>query len=216
MKEDRKKKRIFVYGASGHAKVVVEAIEKQGLYEVACLVDDDPSLWGKEVFGYRVLRGKAELLEVKTSLATFETIVAIGSNKIRMAVAHWLEAHGYKFVSVVHPSASISRGVTISNGTVVMAGVVINADSYIGSHAIINTAASVDHDCHVGNGVHIAPGTHLCGNVAIGSGTFVGAGVTVIPNLAIGSNVTVGAGSTIVCDVDNDVTVVGTPARVKC
>ena len=44
------KEKIFVFGASGHAKVVIDIIEKQGLYRIAFLVDDDLSLKGTEFF----------------------------------------------------------------------------------------------------------------------------------------------------------------------
>ena len=48
------KEKIFVFGASGHAKVVIDVIEKQALYEIAFLVDDDLSLKGTDFFGYPV------------------------------------------------------------------------------------------------------------------------------------------------------------------
>ena len=203
------KEQIFVFGASGHAKVVLDIIERQGLFQVAFLVDDDPGLKGSELYGYRVIGGKAELLEATAKRG----IVAIGSNRARVAVGAWLTEHGFELVSAIHPSAQIARGVSIGSGSVVMAGAVINSDSTIGYDVIINTRASVDHDCTVGDGVHIAPGSTLCGTVRVGAGTFVCAGSTVIPNLTIGSNAVVGAGATVIRDVADGSTVVGSPAK---
>ena len=201
--------KIFVFGASGHAKVVIDIIEQQGMYDIVFLVDDDLSLKGQQVYGYPVLGGKDDLLasDIRKGL------VAIGSNRARRAVAAWLVANGCEMISAIHPSAQLARGVTVGSGTVIMAGAVINSDTAIGYDVIVNTRASIDHDCAIGDGTHIAPGSTLCGTVNVGQGCFICAGATIIPNLTIGSNVTVGAGSTVIRDVPDGVTVVGNPAK---
>lgn len=211
MKNTDAKKKIFVFGASGHAKVVVDVIERQGLYDVLFLVDDDPTLKGTEFYGYHVIGGKQELLDSRDQVCG--GIVAIGSNRARTAVAHWLIDNRFELVSVIHPFAQLARGVTVDAGTVIMAGAIINSDSRIGRNVIVNTRASIDHDCIVGDGVHIAPGTTLCGTVSVGDGTFVCAGATIIPNLNIGYNVVIGAGSTVIRDVPDCELVAGSPAR---
>jgi acetyltransferase-like isoleucine patch superfamily enzyme len=73
----------------------------------------------------------------------------------------------------------------------------------------------VDHDCDIGEFVHIAPGTHLAGNVRVETGAFVGTGVSVIPGMRIGRWSVIGAGGVVICDVPEEVTVVGVPARVR-
>lgn len=203
------RQKIFIFGASGHAKVVIDVVERQGIYEIAFLADDDPALNGTQCYGYPVLGGKVELAASGVTLG----IVAIGSNAARTAVATWLTGSGFRLVSAVHPSAALARGVRLGEGTVVMAGAVINSDSTIGSNVIINTRASVDHDCTVADGAHVAPGVTLCGTVSVGTMSFIGAGSTVIPNLSVGSAVVVGAGSTVVRDVPDGAKVVGCPAR---
>lgn len=208
---DTERERIFVFGASGHAKVVIDVIERQGLYDIAFLVDDDPALKGTVLFGYPVLGGKEELTAQAGPVR--RGIVAIGGNRARGAVAAWLADHGLGLVTAVHPSAQLGRGTTVGAGTVVMAGAVINSDSRIGRNVIVNTRASVDHDCVVGDGVHLAPGSTLCGTVSVGEGSFICAGSTVIPNLTLGKGVTVGAGSAVLRDLPDGVTVAGVPAR---
>lgn len=214
--ENNGKKTIFIFGASGHAKVVIDIMERQGVYSIACLVDDNPLLTGREFFGYRVIGGKDELLVSRIGSECRHGIVAIGSNPIRGKISAWLTEHGFQLASAIHPSAVLSRGAVIGLGTVIMAGAAVNADAIIGDNVIINTGATVDHDCFIGNRAHIAPGSTLCGNVRVGEGTFIGAGATVIPNITIGSNAVVGAGATVVRDVPDGVQVIGTPARVVC
>ncbi len=210
---DSGSEKIFVFGASGHAKVVIDIIERLGLYRVDCLVDDNPALKGDTVFGYHVAGGRDELLELRIKNGVTRGIVAIGSNPARTAVAGWLAENGFTLVTAVHPSAQLSRGVEVGSGSAIMAGVAINAGAVIGENVIVNTGATIDHDCIIKNGVHIAPGVTLCGTVRVGAGTFVCAGTTIIPNIVIGQNVIVGAGSTVVRNVPDGVQVLGTPAR---
>jgi sugar O-acyltransferase (sialic acid O-acetyltransferase NeuD family) len=205
------KEKIFVYGSGGHAKVVIDIIEKQGIYEIAFLADDDLSRKAQDIFGYRVLCDKNDLLVLEG--APHYAIVAIGSNKARGKVAAWLESQNFELVTAIHPSAQIGREVSVGLGSVVMANVAINSGTGIGKNAIINTGASIDHDCIIGNNVHIAPGATLCGTVTLGEGTFVAAGATIIPNLTLGKNVIVGAGAVVIRDVPDGTTVVGNPAK---
>ena len=204
------KEKIFIFGASGHAKVVIDIVERQGLYEIAFLVDDDPALRGTGFFGYPVVGGKGEALAREN--APSKAIVAIGNNLARERISFWLDENGFRRVSAVHPSAQIGRGVQIGAGTVIMAGACINSDAVVGENVIVNTRASVDHDCVVGDNVHIAPAVTLCGSVNVGNCSLVCAGTVVIPNIKIGRNVIVGAGATVIKSITDGLTVVGTPA----
>ena len=206
------KEKLVVFGAGGHAKVVIDIIEQQGVYEIAGLLDDDLRHRGTRFFGYPVLGTRADLPAL-LSAQLCHAIVTIGDNASRAAVAAHLDQQGWRFASAVHPRASIGRGVTIGPGSVVMAGCVINADASLGTQVIINTGATVDHDCRIEDGVHIAPGCHLCGGVRIGQASLLGAGCSVTPGVNIGCKVTVGAGSVVIRDVADEAKVSGVPAR---
>jgi len=185
--------RVFVYGAGGHAKVIIDILERMRDVEVAFAVDDAGK--GKTLCGYEIIGGRDELLARRGQATT--GIVAIGDNKARREASVWLVAQGFVLANAIHPSAVLARGVTIGSGTAIMAGCVINTDTTVGDYAIINTGATVDHDCAIGDGVHIAPGCHLCGGVKIGAGSFLGVGTSVIPKVSIGADATVDAGCTI-------------------
>jgi len=206
------REKLVVFGAGGHAKVVIDIIEQQGDYEITGLLDDDLRHQGKRFFGYPVLGTRAELPALFSAQLRY-AIVTIGDNASRAAVAAHLDRQGWRFASVVHPRASIGRGVSIGPGSVVMAGCVVNPDACLGAQVILNTGATVDHDCRIEDGVHIAPGCHLCGGVSVGHGSLLGAGSTVTPGVKIGSKAIVGAGATLTRDVENETRVSGSPAR---
>ena len=203
--------KIFVFGASGHAKVVLDILERQGRGKVALVVDDDPARAGQSLLGYKVAIGRDVL--VKRGARTGSVIVAIGANPARRSVAAWLAARGFEFASAIHPAAQIAREVRIGAGSVVMAGAAINPDSGIGMHCIVNTGASVDHDCKLGDGVHVAPGARLCGGVSVGAGAFIGAGAVVVPGRRIGADAIIAAGAVVLKDVPDRAVVAGNPAK---
>jgi len=208
------KQKLIVFGAGGHAKVVIDIIEQQGSYEIVGVLDDDVSRKGSRFFGYTLLGTRADLPALRSAQMHL-AIVAIGDNARRAAVAALLTQQSWQFAAAVHPRACIGRGVDIGPGCVIMAGCVVNADAILGAHVIVNTGATIDHDCRIEEGVHIAPGCHLCGGVRVGRSSLLGAGATVTPGVTIGSKVIVGAGSAVIHDVADEAQVSGAPARAQ-
>ncbi|OEK05198.1 acetyltransferase [Roseivirga misakiensis] len=194
---------MILYGASGHAKVIIDILEKEGI-EVDFLVDADRSI--TELQSYKVIH-EPDYKEKESD----EVIISIGSNLIRKKLADKLSV---KYGWAVHPNAVLGDGVVIGQGSVVMAGAIINSATTIGNHCIINTTASVDHDCDLKDFVHVSPNATLCGTIEVGEGTQIGAGATVLPNLKIGKWVTIGGGSVIIEDVPDRAVVVGNPGRI--
>lgn len=190
---------MYLYGASGHAKVIIDILRACGIPPDG-LIDDNNSTF--ELCGIPVSHSAAGLSPV---------IVSIGNNSVRKKIAERLDC---TFATAIHPRAIVSPAATIGEGTVVMAGAVIEADAVIGKHCIINTGALVNHECRIGDYTHISPNATLCGNVTVGEGSHIGAGATVIPGINIGRWTTIGAGATVISDIPQHTVAVGTPARI--
>lgn len=197
--------RIFLYGASGHAKVICEILEAQHRIPTG-LIDDNPHI--SSLLEYPVFN----TLQQAEATADDQFIISIGNNHIRKTVVAKLSA--LKFTSSIHPSAVISRRSTVGEGTVVMANVSVNVHTTIGRHVILNTNCCVDHDCVIEDFVHISPNAALAGNVQVGEGTQIGIGATVKQNIRIGKWVMIGAGAVIIRDVPDYSVVVGNPGRI--
>jgi sugar O-acyltransferase (sialic acid O-acetyltransferase NeuD family) len=207
-----KSKTVLIYGASGHGKVVIDIVERQGEYTIAGLLDDDPAMQGKDFCGYAV-SGGLEML-TKNAPHSQKLILALGDNNVRKGLWAKVKPLGYELACAIHPSAQIGKDVSIAPGTVIMANVVINSGSRIGENVIVNTGATVDHDCLIGDYAHISPGTHLAGNVRVGERTHIGIGSAIISNITIGKGSIIGGGAVVVADIPDDVTAVGVPAKV--
>lgn len=193
------KRRIAVFGAGGHGKVVVDAVERNDGLAVACVADDRPQP-GAAVLGHAVVGGREALLVRRGDIDG--VIVAIGDNRSRMEVAGWLEAQGFVLQRVVHPMAVVAPSATIGAGVLIMPGAVVNAEARIGANAIINTGAVVEHDCEVGEAAHVAPGAVLCGGARVGTCAFVGAGAVVLPGVKVGTAQLVKAGTVAAWNVE--------------
>ena len=192
--------KVYLYGASGHAKVVID-IARLAYLDVPCLIDDNPSV-----------NSLAGLSVVHSAEGLNPLIVTIGDCQIRRKVVKKLGAHDY--VTVIHPSAIKAESVEFGCGTVIMAGAILNPFVRVGNHSIINTGASLDHDVQIGDFVHVAPHCTLCGGVEVGEGTWIGAGSTVIQGIHIGKNCFIGAGSVVVKDIPDNTLCYGNPARI--
>lgn len=191
---------IFVYGAGGQGKVVIDAIRSNpASYRISLVVDDDPHLHGKSLLGHPIAS--------PDQVGGDRGFISIGDNASRQKVA---SRYRGRLIIIAHRSTVIAPDVPVGEGTIFLPGSIVMPGSRIGENVIINTAASVDHDCVIEDGVHIAPGSRLCGNVYVGRGSLLGAGSIVVPGVRIGRDVFVHAGQVVTKDVA-DGTIVRSP-----
>lgn len=174
---------MYLYGASGHAKVILEILEACDI-QVDGLFDDNVAV--ETLLGYPVSRYNGE--------CDGDKIISIGDNRVRKQIA---ERVGGNFGAAVHPTAIVSPRAKVGCGSVVMHGAIVQADACIGAHVIVNTGATIDHECMVGDYAHISPNATLCGNVTVGEGTQIGAGSVVVPGVHIGKWSLICAGSVV-------------------
>ncbi|WP_276496865.1 acetyltransferase [Pontibacter litorisediminis] len=194
---------MYLYGASGHAKVIIDILRNVGI-AVTGLFDDNPDL--KELGGIKVLGKFIQDHELEEPL-----IISIGDNRIRARIAQQLQV---TYGRAIDKSVILSPSATVGEGTVVMQGAILQAEVQVGRHAIINTGAKIDHECVIGDFAHVSPGAVLCGNVSVGEGTWVGAGAVVIPGVKIGKWCQIGAGAVVIRDVPDNAVAVGNPCKI--
>lgn len=195
--------KIYLFGASGHCKVIIDILQfnKQ---TITAIIDDVPKM--DQIFTIPVIYSGAFVKELGQKF-----IISIGDNSIRKKIVHRI---GSDYHIALHPTAVISEFSTIGAGSVIMAGAIINADAVVGQHCIINTAAVIEHDCKIDNFVHVSPNAALAGGVTVGEGTHIGIGAIVIQGIKIGKWATIGAGTILIKDVPDYAVVVGNPGKI--
>lgn len=227
-----------VFGAGGHARAVVDVLERLGETVVAVVGDAGGRDWHVEVLaddaaglahvaagGFRAavaIGGVAPRLHILTRLR--ESALSIENDARSMErTARSIEndarsmgksARSMEEVAppIVAASATVARDAVLGAGTVVLEHAHVGPGSRLGAGTIVNTGAIVEHDCAVGEGAHIAPGAVLLGGASVGARTLVGSGARVLPNVTVGSDVTAGAGAVVTRAVADGRLVVGAPA----
>jgi acetyltransferase EpsM len=194
---------MYLYGASGHAKVIIDIIQSSSDLKIDGIFDDNENL--EELLGIPVQK-----IQNVENLKNKSFIISIGNNLIRKKIVELLQSN---FEKAIHNSAVISANAFVGEGTVVMPKVVINSGTTIGKHCILNSASIIEHDCVLDDYVHISPNAAIAGNVKIGEGSHIGIGASIIQGVTIGKWVTVGAGAVVVQDVPDGQKIVGVPAK---
>ncbi len=196
-------KKIIIFGAGGHAKVIADIAMKNG-FEIEGFLDDNCA--GATVVGFPVL-GKIDDCEKYKETCCFA--IGIGNNAVRKKIFE--KYPDFEYPVLIHPTASIGIETKIGKGTVVMPMVVVNACAEVGDFTVLNSGSVVEHDCRVGDFTLIAPNATLCGVVKVGNEVWMGAGSSVNPTVKICDGVTIGSGGIVIKDITESGTYVGVP-----
>ena len=195
---------IYLYGASGHGKVIADILQLMGEQSLAFIDDADKKGSYNNLPCFFPQKVNFEMGD--------KAIISIGSNSTRATVAGRIST---PFVNAIHPKAVIANDFIYGSGNAIMAGSIINPGSHIGNHCIINTSAVIDHECILGDFVHISPNATLCGQVFVESLAWIGAAAVILPGIKVGKGAIVGAGAVVTKNVPQGAVVMGNPAREK-
>lgn len=190
---------VILIGNGGHASVLREiltlnAIDLVGVVDEVNGTDDPLYIGNDEAF----LRRASDF----SKCMLVNGVGSIKSTSLRRGIYKRYKEAGFQFMTLIHPSAVISKGAVIKEGAHVMAGCVLQTGSEICENVIINTRSSLDHDCIIGKHSHIAPGCTLSGGVHVGENCHIGTGSIFIQSVEIGDNILVRAGSVVIKNID--------------
>lgn len=204
---------VVVVGAGGHGKVVADALLAQGR-TILGFVDTMPK--GASGLPGLDIIGSDDSLDPHGGYDLVNGIGGTGaraSRDLRRRVQARLEALGFCFVGVRHPTAVVSPHAVIAEGAQLMPGALVQAGALIGTGAIINTGAIVEHGCRIGAFTHCASGAILCGDVEVGEGAHIGAGAVIRQGVRLEAGVVVGAGAVVLDAGAGEGILIGVPAR---
>jgi sugar O-acyltransferase (sialic acid O-acetyltransferase NeuD family) len=208
------KNKLYIVGAGGFGREVYQWLQDERRllqdYEFVGFLDDDLAALSGLDLGHSVV---APLKGFPLGAHDF-FICGIGSVEWKRRLCQPMLHQGARFLSLVHPTALIGRGVTLGDGVVVCPRVTLTCDVRVGAMSMINCHSSAGHDVVIGDWCTIGAHCDLTGGTSLGQGVFLGSGVRVIPSKTIGSSSTVGAGSVVIRNVAPETRVFGNPARV--
>jgi len=202
---------LYLIGAGGHCKVVIDALRSIGLSaDVIRVRDGNPARSGQMLMGFGI-----ETPDLASELSGELFHLAIGDCRVRAHRYRDATALGAVAHTIVHPKAVVAASAQIGAGSFVTAGALVGPEAKLGRCVIVNHGAVVDHDCVVGDFSHVAPNATLGGGVEVGDGVLIGSGAVVLPALRIGAGATIGAGAVVTRDVTENQVWVGNPASER-
>ena len=204
------RERLVILGTRVFAEEVADLVADCAEYELVAFGENwERSRCGSLLLGLPILW----VDELAALAPTHVALCAIGTTR-RAAFIRQVEAMGFRFATVRHPTARVSRTSTVGAGSILSVGVIVAAHTTIGGHVIVNRGSLIGHHTTVGHGVTISPGANIAGRITIGDGAYVGMGAIILDSLTIGRGSVIGAGSLVTRDVPDNVQVMGVPARI--
>lgn len=200
---------ILIFPYSGTAIEALDCLNEQ--QRCIGFVSDDINFIGKTFYGVEVYDrtafvkfSNAKVLAVNGSPTSFLK---------RKEIIDGLKIDDNRFISIVHPRASISVNASIGFNVLIMAGVVITANAVIGNHICILPNTVIHHDSIINEYTLIAANATICGNVIIGENCYVGAASSIKNGVIIGKKTLIGIGTNVIGNITDSKVVKGNPAK---
>jgi acetyltransferase EpsM len=201
---------VLILGARTFAREVADLLDEIPEFELKGFVENlDRERCGQVIDGLPVMW----VDDIAALSATHRGICALGSPQRRKFIEN-AASQGLTFITLIHPSARVSKRSRAGEGSIVCPGAQVASHTQIGCHVLINRGALIGHNVEVGDCVTIGPGANIAGFCRIGFDTYIGMGAIVVEQMVIGSGSVVAAGAVVTRDVPDNVMVAGMPARV--
>ena len=205
-------KRIIILGTGGNCLDICDIINESKKGRCIGFLDDDELKWGKTIYGVKVLGP----LSSATKHKNVYFVNGIGSPNNFWKKDKIICKTGLKpknFISIIHPTANISKSAKIGYGTVIFPNVTIASNVKIGNHVIILSGTVINHDVQIGDYVCIASSVSISGRVKIGKMCYLGSNSSIREDVNIGDFSLIGMGSVVLRDVQSNNIVAGNPAK---
>ncbi len=200
---------IYILGAGATARETLNFYKNAGRFEeVGGFIEENCKKKEIKIQGKSIFDASSIATLPKDSIF----IGAMGSPKRKRWIEE-IEKKGFKFDTLIHPSAIVGDSVNINKGCIIYPGVILTCDIKIGRHSIINIGTTINHDSTIGDFVSVGPGVNIPGNVIIGNGCWISVGVKIINKITIGQCSFIGAGAVVTKDIPDNVLAVGVPAK---
>ena len=209
---------LVLLGAGGTAResvdLVAAIIQAGSRWRIVAALDDDGSLTGTQIDGIEITGPLAHARLYPTDTRFIDTLGSPRNYAHRPGIIGGLGLSDDRFVTLVHPTASVSPSAFLGPGSLVFAFATVGAGARLGCHVTVLPHGAVSHDAIVGDWTQIATAAIVSGAAHIGRCCYIGAGSTIIDGATVGDGALVGMGSVVLKQVPPGVVVAGNPARI--
>ena len=209
-------KKVIMLGGGGFAGEVLETIDvinkntDEAISPIGYVYDDGSKDAGKLIHDIPVLGDLSYLKNV--DLNEVLLVAAVGRPVWRRKMVEEAKKIGGKFMSIIHPTVTLSKWAKIGEGAIMQRFCIVMPDVVIGDFFISNGFVGVGHDTVIGNYVQMNPHVVISGGTVIGNDVFIGLRATILPT-RIGDGAVIGACALITKDVPPNMMAKGMPAK---
>lgn len=203
---------IYILGVGRNTIVTIDLAETCG-YKVAGLYHYLDDRTGEDYFGHKIIGCNEELFGQDLTGKNFA--VSVGENAIRAEIFQRLRERGANLVTLVHPTAVVSKYSVLKDGIQVYAYALVDPNVVVEEDSVISSKTSLLHGSRIGKHCFVAPDAVVGANTVMEDYSFVGLNATLVSNKAgqIGKGAVVGASAVVTRPVSDDAVAVGVPAR---
>lgn len=211
-------KQVIILGVGGNCIDILDTLREintksqRKFYECIGFLDDNKSTWNKIYHGVKVLGS----LEKARKFNSAYFINGIGNPKNfwekEEIIAH-TKVPLERFLSLSHPTASVSKMAKIGIGTMIFQNVTIASNAVIGNHVMILPNTIISHNVKIGEYSIVTGGVCISGGVSIGKSCYLGTNSSIIGNSTVGDCSLIGMGSVVLGDVPANSVFIGNPAK---
>lgn len=140
-------------------------------------------------------------------------LCALGDVSYRRHYTELIVEKGGRFITIIHPTASMSQNVKIGEGCIIGRYVAVSCDITIGNYVSISAQSVIGHDVVIGDYCNVGAICILAGGVELEESVTLYPHTNVIPHKKVGKGATIGAGSVVLRNVKEGTTVFGNPAK---
>lgn len=206
-------KNLIILGAGGMGRQVYlfaqSCVGYMKDYSIKGFLDDNPhAMDGFD--GFPPVLGSVDGYQIQPDDIFFNSIGDVQSKK--KCIIKILEKGG-DFITLIHPTASVSKGSKIGRGCMLGPRAGVGVESTVGDFCLIQDNAIIGHDVHVGDFCRIDCNVVLIAGVIIDNGVCIHTSSVINHNVHIGENAMVGALSFVIRNVKSGTSVQGNPAK---
>lgn len=203
-------KNLYIIGAGGLALEVLFLIEEinkvKEQYAFGGFVDKEKG----ELNGFKVFDEDTFLNNNKEK----DTCIVFGIGDPSLIKKIHLKYNHLHFPNLIHPNfVGDTKNIHLGKGNIITAGCVFTTNIKVGDFNLFNLNTTVGHDAHIGDINIINPSVSISGGVKIGNNNLIGVGSIILQYKTVGNDSIVGAASLVTKNVEDNVIVLGVPAK---
>lgn len=205
-------KDLYIIGAGGLGRKVFECVrrinEKNERWNIIGFLDDNLNALDNVKCNLSIV-GKISTYIPKDNDVF---LLAVSSPSLKEKMSSELINRGFQFETIISPEAIVGDFVEVGEGTIIMTPYNVETGSKIGRFVTL-LGSTIAVDGQIGDYSTTAGFANLT-NSKIGNKVYVASHAVLLENTTIGDNSEISAGSIVVKDVEPNVIMFGSPARV--